>query len=336
CRAARQRPVAFGTPHRRRGEDAPGLFRRGLRPHRNAGDPSGRSHSRRPGRTAHCRGIRLDCCGSSGLGRAPGCARQHSSPCGRNAVTAADPVTMEVVRNALSSIADEMALVVMRTAYSTIVRDSMDYSTGLCDRDGRVVAHGLTMALHLGSFPDAMRCLTADYGGRMEEGDVFVWNDPYGAGGMHLPDVYIVQPIFEAGALEGYAATLVHQIDVGGIAPGSTAVYATEVFQEGLRIPIVKMYEHGRPNETFFKLMEKNTRIPETLAGDMRAQMAACRTAEKAYRGLVAKYGSENFRGLIADLHDHAERMMRAEIAALPDGAWSFTDYIDGLGDEPE
>jgi N-methylhydantoinase B len=247
-----------------------------------------------------------------------------------------DPITMEVVKNALSSIADEMALVIMRTAYSSIVRDSMDYSTGLCDREGRVVAHGLTMALHLGSFPDAMRCLTADYAGRIEEGDVFVWNDPYGGGGMHLPDVYIVQPIFEAGALEGYAATLVHQIDMGGIAPGSTAVYATEVFQEGLRIPIVKMYERGKPNETFFKLMERNTRMPEKLAGDMRAQIAACRTADKAYRALVAKYGSENFRRLVADLHDHAERMMRAEIAALPDGQWSFTDYIDGLGEKPE
>lgn len=247
-----------------------------------------------------------------------------------------DPITMEVVKNALSSIADEMALVIMRTAYSSIVRDSMDYSTGLCDRDGRVVAHGLTMALHLGSFPDAMRCLTADYAGRIEEGDVFVWNDPYGAGGMHLPDVYIVQPIFVSGALEGYAATLVHQIDMGGIAPGSTAVYATEVFQEGLRIPIVKMYERGKPNETFFKLMEKNTRMPEKLAGDMRAQIAACRTADRAYRALVGKYGSGNFRALIADLHDHAERMMRAEIEALPDGQWSFTDYIDGLGENPE
>jgi N-methylhydantoinase B len=247
-----------------------------------------------------------------------------------------DPITMEVVKNALSSIADEMALVIMRTAYSSIVRDSMDYSTALCDREGRSIAHGLTMALHLGSFPDAMRCLTAEYGNRMQPGDVFVFNDPYRAGGMHLPDVYIVQPIFHEGDLEGYAATLVHQIDMGGIAPGSTAVYATEVFQEGLRIPIVKMYEAGRPNETFFKLMECNTRMPDKLAGDMRAQIAACRTADKAFRALVAKYGRETFRGLVANLHDHAEHMMRAEIAALPDGQWSFTDYIDGLGEAPE
>ena len=248
----------------------------------------------------------------------------------------ADPITMEVVRNALSSIADEMALVIMRTAYSSIVRDSMDYSSGVCDRHGRVVAHGLTMALHLGSFPDAMQELTRQYEGRIHPGDIFVFNDPYVAGGMHLPDVYIVKPIFHDGALEGYAATLVHQIDVGGIAPGSTAVYATEIFQEGLRIPIVKLYERGEPNETFFKMMELNTRIPDKLAGDMRAQVAACRTAEKGVLDLVARHGSDGYRRILDDLHDYAERVMRDEIAQLPDGAWSFTDYIDGLGETPE
>lgn len=248
----------------------------------------------------------------------------------------ADPITLEVVRNALSSIADEMALVIMRTAYSSIVRDSMDYSTGICDRNGESVAHGLTMALHLGSFPDAMRALTAEYGDDTKPGDIFIFNDPYTAGGQHLPDVYIVKPMFCDGALEGYAATLVHQIDMGGIAPGSTAVYATEIFQEGMRIPILKLYDEGRPNETFFKLMHQNTRVPDKLAGDMRAQVAACNTAERAYGRLVEKYGSETFRSILADLHDYAETVTRAEIANLPDGRWSFTDYIDGMGDEPE
>ena len=250
---------------------------------------------------------------------------------GRNA----DPITMEVVRNALSSIADEMALVIMRTAYSSIVRDSMDYSTGLCDRHGAAVAHGLTMALHLGSFPDAMKALTDEYGDDTRPGDIFVFNDPYTAGGMHLPDVYIVKPLFYGGTLEGYAATLVHQIDMGGIAPGSTAVYATEIFQEGLRIPVLKMVEEGRPNETFFRMMHQNSRVPDKLAGDMRAQVAACTTAERAYGRLLEKHGSETFRAILADLHDYAEAVTRQEIAALPDGQWSFTDYLDGLGDDP-
>ena len=247
-----------------------------------------------------------------------------------------DPITMEVVQNALGAIADEMALVIMRTAYSTIVRDSMDYSTGVCDRQGRIVAHGMTMALHLGSFPDAMAALIRDYGDDMHPGDMFIWNDPYAGGGQHLPDVYIVKPVFVADELEGFAASLVHQIDMGGIAPGSAAVYAREIFQEGLRIPPIRLYHKGEPNETFFKLMEKNTRIPDKLAGDMRAQVAACRTADAAMTELIGRYGSGTYRQIVEELHDHAERIMRDEIGALPDGTWSFTDYIDGLGEEPE
>ncbi len=246
-----------------------------------------------------------------------------------------DPITLEVVKNALSSLADEMALVIMRTAYSSIVRDSMDYSTGLCDREGRVIAHGLTMALHLGAFPDAMKALVRDYAGKIDDGDVFVFNDPYVSGGMHIPDVYIVKPVFALGELEGFACTLVHQIDMGGIAPGSTAVYATEIYQEGLRLPVVKMYEKGVPNETFFKILSLNSRMPDKQAGDMRAQIAACVTAERGLRALVERYGSKAFRDMIEDLHDYAEKLTRAEIASLPDGTWSFTDYIDGLGENP-
>lgn len=246
-----------------------------------------------------------------------------------------DPITMEVVRNALGSIADEMALVILRTAYSAIVRDSMDYSTGVCDRHGQVVAHGLTMALHLGAFPDAMQALHRECNGRFTDGDIYIFNDPYAAGGMHLPDVYIVKPIFVGGTLEGFAATVVHQIDIGGIAPGSTAVYAREIHQEGLRIPVLKLYDAGVPNETCFRFLELNSRIPDKLAGDMRAQVAACHTASAAYAELVRAYGTDVFRATLEGLHDYAERLMRAEIAALPDGAWTFTDHIDGLGEEP-
>ncbi len=247
-----------------------------------------------------------------------------------------DAITLEVLRNALSSIADEMALIIMRTAYSAIVRDSMDYSTGVCDRHGRVIAHGLTMALHLGSFPDAMQALTRQYHDKVRQGDVFVFNDPYVAGGMHLPDVYVIKPVFFDNELEGYVATLVHQIDMGGIAPGSTAVYATEIFQEGLRIPVIKMYEEDHANETFFRIMALNTRMPDKQAGDMRAQVAACRSAERGFCKLVERYGSAAFRRMLDDLHDYAERMARAEITDLPDGTWSFTDYLDGTGEVPE
>ena len=179
---------------------------------------------------------------------------------------------MEVVQNALGAIADEMALVIMRTAYSTIVRDSMDYSTGVCDRQGRIVAHGMTMALHLGSFPDAMAALIRDYGDDMHPGDMFIWNDPYSGGGQHLPDVYIVKPVFAGDELEGFAASLVHQIDVGGIAPGSAAVYAVKFFRKGCASHRSALW---RGNRTHLLQHGKEHRIPDKLAGDMRAQVAA-------------------------------------------------------------
>lgn len=201
---------------------------------------------------------------------------------GPEAETAFDPVTLEIVKNALDSIADEMALVVLRSAYSPIVRDSMDYSTAVCDHGGRVIAQGLTNPIHLGSFPSVMAQILERYGRDMAPGDAFVVNDPYLAGGMHLPDIYIIKPIFAAGEVQGYAATLVHHTDVGGLAPGSMAIHATEVFQEGLRIPLVKLFEGGRLNAAVPEMLQANSRMPEQLMGDLRAQIAACSAAERA------------------------------------------------------
>ena len=142
-----------------------------------------------------------------------------------------DPITLEVVKNALSSLGDEMALVIMRSAYSPVVRDSMDYSTALCDRHGQIIAQGLTLAVQLGAFPEIMGHITAEYADDTNPGDVFIANDPYGAGGQHLPDIYIIKPIFLGDSLEGYAATMAHHCDVGGIASGSVAIHATEIYQ---------------------------------------------------------------------------------------------------------
>ena len=195
-----------------------------------------------------------------------------------------DPITFEVIKNALSSAADEMALIVMRSAYSPVVRDTMDYSTALCDRRGQLIAQGLTLAVQLGSFPDGMRILMADHAPTAQPGDVFLYNDPYGSGGQHLPDFYIVKPIFHDGAIEGWACTMAHHCDVGGIAPGSTAIHATEIFQEGICLPVVKLHEAGEPNEMLLRILEKNTRMPVQLIGDVRAQLAACAVGERGYR----------------------------------------------------
>ncbi|HVC35290.1 MAG TPA: hydantoinase B/oxoprolinase family protein, partial [Chloroflexota bacterium] len=247
-----------------------------------------------------------------------------------------DPITFEVVRNALDSIADQMAITLMRSAYSAIVRDSVDYSTAFCDRQGRMLAQGLTTPLHLGSFPDAMRHLAEQYRDRMQPGDIFTLNDPYGAGGMHLPDIYVIKPVFFEGKVEGFAATLAHHTDVGGLTPGSNSIHSTEIFQEGLRIPLLKLYERGEPNDTLFRIIEKNVRVPLKVLGDLRAQVAACHVGEKSFLPLLTKHGSANLHRYLDELLDYAEQQMRAAIAAIPDGRYRFTDHIDGLGENAE
>ena len=138
-----------------------------------------------------------------------------------------------------------------------------------------------------------MRILLADQRRPRKPGDIFLYNDPYGSGGQHLPDIYIVKPIFHDGVIEGWACTMAHHCDVGGIAPGSIAIHATEIFQEGICLPLVKLYEAGEPNEMLLRILEKNTRLPVQLLGDMRAQLAACAVGERGYRQLLAKYGAE-------------------------------------------
>lgn len=247
-----------------------------------------------------------------------------------------DPITFEVIKNALSSVADEMALIIMRSAYSPVVRDSMDYSTALCDRHGQIIAQGLTLAVQLGAFPDGMRYILRDEAATTRPGDVFIFNDPYGSGGQHLPDIYVIKPIFFEGELEGYACTMAHHSDVGGIAPGSTAIHAIEIYQEGLCIPLMKLYEEGRPNKTLFKIIEKNTRQPIQVMGDLKAQLAACSTGERGYADLLRRYGSQGLRPYLTAIQDQAEAMMREFIRRIPDGEYSFADYIDGVGEEPK
>ena len=247
-----------------------------------------------------------------------------------------DPITSEVIKNALAAAADEMALIVMRSAYSPVVRDTMDYSTALCDRNGKLIAQGLTLAVQLGSFPDSMKILMQDHAAAAKPGDVFIYNDPYGSGGQHLPDFYIVKPIFHDGAIEGWACTMAHHCDVGGIAPGSIAIHATEVLQEGICLPIAKICEAGVPNEMLFNILAKNTRLPVHLLGDIRAQLAACAVGERGYVELLRRYGRDPLRRYLDAMHDQAEQVMRSIIAAIPDGTYNFEDWVDGVGEHPQ
>ena len=249
-----------------------------------------------------------------------------------------NPFLLEIVKNALETIADELALIIMRTAYSSIVRDAMDFSTAICDREGRTLAQGLTTPLHLGSFFAAMQNLiavSARSGGARPE-DVYIFNDPYLAAGQHLPDIYIVKPIFIAGELEGWATTVAHHNDVGGIVPGSNSIGSTEIYQEGLRLPVLKLLDAGTENQTIWELIAANVRVPDKVIGDLRAQIAACHVGEREFAALFARYGAPLLREAFAAIHDYAERMTRAEIAEIPDGVYRFENHIDGFGEDPE
>ena len=170
-----------------------------------------------------------------------------------------DPIAFELFKNAIFSIADEMALTIVRTTYSGVLRDNMDFSTALTDGDGRLVAQGLTIPGHLGSIPTAIGTILERYGAEMGDGDIYAMNDPYD-GGMHLPDIYIVKPIYVNGERLAFGVSICHHTDVGGRVAGSNASDSTEIYQEGLRIPALKLYERGKPNDTLFALIERNVR----------------------------------------------------------------------------
>ena len=240
-----------------------------------------------------------------------------------------DPMTFSIIHNGLDLLVDEMALTVMRTAHSGVVKDAMDYSTAFCDRQGQVIAQGLTIVLHLGSFPDAVASVLTKYDGNIYPGDMFILNDPYGSGGIHLPDIYVIEPVFVDDEIEGFSGVVAHHTDVGGIVPGSNSTDSTEIYQEGLRIPTLKLYERGEPNETLFELIKTNVRVPDKVLGDLRAQIAAAHTGERQYMAMAARYGAPELRRHTEALLDYTEDMAREEIRALPDGRYEFTAYID-------
>jgi len=247
-----------------------------------------------------------------------------------------DPITLAVIKNALDAIVDEVAYTVLRTARSEIVKDVMDYSATICDASGNMIAQAKTIALHLGAVPEAMSLVLAKYGNDLHEGDAIILNDPY-QGGMHLPDIFMFTPIFLDGVLEGFSVVICHHTDVGGRVPGSNAADSTEIFQEGLRIPILKYYDKGVLNEALHSVIELNVRVPDRVLGDLKAQLAACHVGAREMGKLISKYGCDTAHYYFAELLDYAERLARDDIRSWPDGVYRFTDYIDddGFNSEP-
>ena len=245
-------------------------------------------------------------------------------------LTATDPATFEVVKNSLYAAAEEMKVVLAKTAYSPILKVAGDYSCGIFDRAGDMVAQGPDLPLHLGSMPLAVAAVVEAWE-RFEPGDVFIHNDPY-FGGSHLPDVNVVTPAFaNDGELLGFACLRAHWPDVGSGTPGSYGA-STEIYGEGLRLPPVRLYCAGELNRDVDDLIFANVRTPEERRGDLRAQIAANRRACLRLAALAEKYGTETLIGIMAEVMDYSETMMRKALAALPDGEASFEDFCDGDG----
>jgi N-methylhydantoinase B len=242
-----------------------------------------------------------------------------------------DAIYLELFKNAVFSITDEMALTLFRTTYSGVLKDNMDYSTGFADADGRLAAQGLTLPGHLGSVPTAMDSIMRHFRDDIAPGDVFIMNDPFD-GGMHLPDIFIFKPLFQERERLAFACTVCHHSDVGGRVAGSNASDSTEIYAEGLRIAPMKLYESGRLNQPLKTFIERNVRLPVQVFGDLRAQLAACHIAERRFAEIVAKHGAQQTTALLRELIDYAERLTRAALRTLPDGEWSFEDFIDDDG----
>jgi N-methylhydantoinase B len=243
-----------------------------------------------------------------------------------------DPITAELFRNAIVALADEMALTIYRAAYSGVLKNIMDYSTAICDADGRLVAQGLSLPGHLASIPQALQACLRHFGTDIVPGDILVMNDPY-EGGMHLPDIFIFRPFFldeqpGTGPL-AWATTVCHHTDVGGRVPGSNASDSTEIFAEGLRIPPLKLHEAGVPNTTLLRIIDRNVRLPGRVMGDLRAQLAACEIAIRGLHDLARRHGEAELRLLLDETMDHSERLTRHCLSELPDGEATFTDWID-------
>ena len=187
-----------------------------------------------------------------------------------------DPITVEVTRHKLEGIANEMQSTLLRSSFSPIVKEGLDASASLFTVAGETLAQACAIPIHLATLiPCVKRILTTFPMAEMRQGDIYIMNDPY-LGGTHLPDIAIIMPVFHRGRPIAFSAAMTHHQDVGGMAPGSVPTSATEVFQEGIRIPPLKFHEAGRPNDTLIKMLRQNVRIPDTFMGDINAQIAAC------------------------------------------------------------
>ncbi len=249
-----------------------------------------------------------------------------------------NPISLELFRSALTAIAEEMGAVLTRSSYSPNIKERRDFSCAIFDRQGRLIAQAAHIPVHLGSMPDSVASALNTFD-HFAPGDIIALNDPF-LGGTHLPDITMIGPVYVQAEGEqrllGFAANRAHHADVGGMSPGSMPM-ASEIYQEGVIIPPIKLWEAGQPNQVVLDLILRNIRTPHERRGDLAAQTAANRIAARRMQELVDRWGVAATEEHIDALIAYAERITRATIEAIPDGCYEFTDYLDndGFSEEP-
>jgi N-methylhydantoinase B len=246
-----------------------------------------------------------------------------------------DPITLEVIRNRLIAASRDIRRTVERAAYSPVLYEVVDFSCGILDGEANLIAETPGLPIFLANLGYAVRSTYETIGrGNLKDGDVILCNDPYNGGGTHCPDIVVLSPAFYEDEIHGWAAFRGHTVDMGGIYPGGWYSNTTSVFQEGFRLPPVKIMVEGRPNEDVFRLIRANTRVPDAVLGDIRAMIAAVRTGSKRFLEVIEKYGLGVTLGALRELLDQGERISRAAIRYIPNGTYSAEVLLDGDGND--
>ncbi len=244
---------------------------------------------------------------------------------------ALDPITTEIIARHVIATAEEMGVVLMRTAFSPNIKERHDCSTAIFDAKGNVVAQAEHVPIHLGSMIGAIASIQQRFPQQeIQPGDMFVANDPYNGGGSHLPDLNVIAPVFHDGRIVAYVANIAHHADVGGMVPGSEAAICESIFQEGLRLPPVRLMRQGEVAQDMFEVILLNSRTPEERKGDLNAQLAANRVGIRAIETLITRYGADTFEQALESYLDFTERRFRAAVSDLPDGTYSAEDFLGG------
>lgn len=241
-----------------------------------------------------------------------------------------DPITEEIIQNSLQAAADEMFAAMKKTAMSSIIYEVLDMGTGILDAEGGLACSGAGIPAFIGVLDKSVKVLLAKFPrNEIREGDIFATNDPYWGGVTHLNDIVVAMPVFVDGELIAWTANIAHNSDVGGMAPGSLTGAATEIWQEGLRLPAIRIIRAGRPIDSVFDILKANSRMPDVLEGDVWAAIASVRIGARRLTDLAGKYGVETFRRAMANFMDYGEAASRKAMAQLPKGTFELSEEQD-------